>query len=97
MSKTAGLKLRHHDGRWEWAAFTLQQSATGAGWEMWTPCDFGEGGGHWLAPDPRQRGRITVQPSPYRWPSVAEALAAQDAYERQEAHAEHQAEPDDLT
>lgn len=78
-----GLKLRCRDGHFEMASFELKGQTEGF-W-MWVSCDFGgPAGGHWLAPDPAQAGRVMVTSQAYCWPSAVGAYEARDRWEAQE-------------
>ena len=78
-----GLQLRCRDGHFEMAPFELKRQE--GGYWLWVACDFdGHAGGHWLAPDPRNPGRIAVGSKPYHWPDPVTAFAARDQWEQQE-------------
>ena len=83
MSSTQrGLKLRSRGGHFEMVPFELRRSERGF-W-MWVECEFdGHYGGHWLAPDPTDPGRIIVVEQPYEWPGAAAAYDARDRWEQQ--------------
>lgn len=83
MPQESRSQLRCRDGHFEMAEFEIKGQADGF-W-MWVACEFdGHRGGHWLAPDPAQPGRLAVTSEPYSWPSALEAYAARDRWAEQD-------------
>ncbi len=78
-----GQQLRSHNGHFEMASFELKSQDNG--YWMWVSCEFdGHHGGHWLAPDPENTGRIILASDPYCWQNAHQAYEARDRWEQQE-------------